>query len=143
LKANFTKRIDVPFADVDMMGHVNNAKYFTYLENARTEYIFSQEFLSDPRKIGIIIARAELDFKSPSKWRDELTVKMRTSAVGNSSWVYDYEIINEKEKRLIAAGKTVQVSYDYRSGKSISIPKELRKKLIQQIDESIEDSGAT
>jgi acyl-CoA thioesterase FadM len=47
-------------------------KYFTYLETARTEYLFHQDFREDPNKIGIIIAHAEIDYKSASRWGDEL-----------------------------------------------------------------------
>jgi acyl-CoA thioester hydrolase len=131
-------KIVVPFGDVDMMNHVNNAKYFTYLETARTAYLYTHELRDNPTKMGIIIARAELDYKSPSKWRDELTIKMRTSSVGNSSWVYDYEIWNETANRLAATGKTVQVAYDYETRKPVPLPKEYREHLLQEVEETRE-----
>ena len=129
-------KIVVPFSDVDMMGHVNNARYLTYFEMARTEYLYSKASNLSMGDVGIIIARAEIDYKSPAKWRDELTVNMRTSAVGNSSWAYDYEIVNEKENRLIAVGKTVQVAYDYKKGSPIALSPEIRARLIQEVAET-------
>jgi len=128
----------VPFADVDMMHHVNNSKYLTYLETVRTDYLYNHSLRADPRRIGIIIARAELDYRSPSEWHDELTVKMRTSSVGNSSWVYDYEITNEKENRVVVVGKTVQVAYDYEKGKSIPLPPDLKEQLVKEMEETKE-----
>ena len=139
LKANYQTKITVPYADIDMLGHVNNARYLTYFEIVRTEAIYSHRAMSDPKSIGIIIARAEIDYKSPARWRDELTVKMRTSHVGNSSWTSDYEITNEKENnKLVATGKTVQVAFDYAKGKPVPIPQELKTKLLKEVEESRE-----
>ena len=108
MKPILSIKLVVPFSDVDMMGHVNNARYLTYFEMARTEHLYSQAGKLAASDIGIIIARAEVDYKFPAKWRDELTINMRTSSVGSSSWVYDYEILNEKENKTVAIGKTVR-----------------------------------
>jgi acyl-CoA thioester hydrolase len=90
LKAAYQIKFRVPFGDVDMMGHVNNAKYLTYFETARTGLLL-HIFGDFPReKLGLIIARAEIDYKMPAKWNDELTVKVRPVSVGNSSFVYEY-----------------------------------------------------
>jgi acyl-CoA thioester hydrolase len=136
LKAAHETRIKVPFSDVDMLGHVNNAKYLTYFETARTEHMFSAFGSPAEKGFGIIIARAEIDYRSPAKWNDELVVKIRPSSLGRSSWVYEYEILKDGEKRLVAEGKTIQVSFDYSKGKPIPIPHDLRAKLQKQIDET-------
>ena len=34
----FSLEIDVRFRDIDAMGHVNNAVFFTYFENGRLEF---------------------------------------------------------------------------------------------------------
>ena len=134
MKANFVKHITVDFGDVDMMGHVNNARYFTYLESARTEFIFSHVFRSKPQKMGMIIAHAELDYKSPSQWRDKLEIRLRTSSVGKSSWTYEYEIVNEESGQVVATGNTVQVTFDYENQKVIAIPKPFKQELLEQFE---------
>lgn len=136
MKAIQSIKIVVPFSDVDMMGHVNNARYLTYFEMVRTEYLYSQAGKLVANDLGIIIARAEVDYKYPAKWRDELTVNMRTSSLGNSSWTYEYEIVNEKENRLIALGKTVQVAYDYKKGVPIPLTPDLRNRLLKEIEQT-------
>lgn len=130
----------VPFGDVDMMGHVNNAKYLTYFETARTN-LLRQAFGSFPQgKLGLIIARAEIDYKSPARWDDELTVKVRPGSIGNSSFVYEYEITNQDGK-VVATGKTVQVAYDYAKGVPIPVPELARDILTKQIEESKDDDN--
>jgi acyl-CoA thioester hydrolase len=139
LKANYSIKIVVPYGDVDMMNHVNNARYLTYFEDVRSEFLCSGDRPIDLMETGIIIARAEIDYKSPSTWRDELTVKIRTSYVGDSSWIYEYEILNEKKNRLVAVGKTVQVAYDYGAKKSVPIPEEFRERLLHEVEVTKED----
>jgi len=134
-------RMTVPYSDIDMMGHVNNARYFTYFETVRAEQMHKLKEgeignENDPHGLGVILARAEIDYKYPARWLDVLLVKMRTTAVGNSSWVYEYEITNEKSQRVVATGRTVQVAYDYGKGASIPIPEEVREKLLKEIEET-------
>jgi acyl-CoA thioester hydrolase len=137
-KPNYSIKFVVPFGDVDMMGHVNNVRYLGYFENARVEHLQS---LVGPWKLAeqsFILAHAEIDYKSPSEYRDELSVGVRVASVGNSSWVYHYEVTNVKEKRLVAIGKTVQVAYDYAKGRPMQIPEAFKKKLIEEMKSSEE-----
>lgn len=119
-----------------MMGHVNNVRYLGYFENARTEHLYS--IVGEWRKetLGFILAHAEIDFKSPAAYRDELEVKISISSVGNTSWIYEYLVTNVRDKKTHATGKTVQVFYDYEQKKSVPIPQELRAKLLQDMASS-------
>ena len=55
----------VPFGDVDMMGHVNNVRYLAYFENARVEHLHSMGEKLRVEDMGLILAHAEIDYKSP------------------------------------------------------------------------------
>jgi acyl-CoA thioester hydrolase len=135
MKFSYQMTFRVPFGDIDMMGHVNNAKYLTYFETARTN-LLRQSFGDMPRgRPGLIIARAEIDYKSPVVWEDELTVRVRPISVGNSSFIYEYAIVNQKGI-LVATGRTVQVAYDYSKNSSVPIPDQVRKILLKQIEET-------
>ena len=127
---SFTIRFAVRFRDVDVLGHVNNAVYFTYMEQARTEYwmrLFQVEDLND---ISFIVVHAECDFKRPARMGDQIEVKIRTSSIGNSSFVWDYEILNAANSEMFARGKTIQVYYDYKNQKSLAVPADVRAKLM-------------
>lgn len=132
----------VPYGDIDWLGHVNNAKYLTYFETARAELMY-KTFGGETgaRWLSVIIAHAEIDYRAAAKWNDLLLVKMRPSSIGNSSWVYEYEIERRDEggeNTPIASGKTVQVSYDYDKGKSVRIRDDVRSILMKQIEETKE-----
>lgn len=116
------------------MGHVNNARYLIYFENARTEHVYSIVGEWKKQNLGFILAHAEIDYKFPAVYRDQLEVRIRVSSVGNSSWVYEYLVLNVQDKRTLATGKTVQVFYDYAQAKSVPIPLELKEKLLKEIE---------
>lgn len=130
MNGKFKVRFSVRFRDVDVLGHVNNAVYFTYMETARTEYwlhTFQGEGLGD---LNFIVARAECDFKQPAHFGDEIEVSIQTMEIRNSSFVWNYEIRNAKDGGLIAHGKTIQVFFNHKTQKSSPVPPEIRAKLM-------------
>ena len=120
---DFVHSETVRFRDVDAMGHVNNAVYLTYLEDARISFL---------RRIGadvpeMILARAEIDFRAPLAEGDELQIGVRPARVGTKSFDLEYELrVGDK---LAAEAKTVIVSYDYAAGQPVAVPDHWREKL--------------
>jgi acyl-CoA thioester hydrolase len=133
----FTHTIDVRFRDCDPLGHTNNAVYLTYLEQTRLHYWrelwgFGSESSRVP---GVIMARAEIDYKRPSFHGQRLEVRMSLSAIGKSSFTYDYDIVDEAG-HLVVKARTVQVMYDYQTARPVPISDEIRR----QMDQSLKDS---
>lgn len=130
-------RIVVRFADCDLLGHVNNAKYLTYIESARIDLWRAQlGFLRShvvdehgKRGHGFILARAEVDFRAQTRYGDELEVRLSLGAFGRSSLTYDYEVARVSDGVVVATAKTVQVWFDYDANRSLPISEELKVKL--------------
>jgi len=123
----------VRFADVDMMGHLNNAKYVTYLEQCRVAYF--QKFPELDFTVGhpeqrnsVIVAALKLDYRSPAYMNEVMLVSLRTRELKRSSFVIEYEMREEKSGRLVATAETAMVYFDYRAQKSLEIPDGLRKR---------------
>ena len=119
-----------------MLGHVNNVRYLTYFEIVRTEYLYDFSKRLNVDGLAVILARSEIDYKLPAKWRDELVVKMRPITIGNSSWVYEYEVLREKDMVVVAVGKSVQVAYDYEKKATIPIPTKIKEAIMKEIEET-------
>ena len=130
MSTRFSIRVHVRFRDIDALGHVNNAVYFTYMESARTEYWMKLFELRELREVNFIVAHAECDYKVAARFGDELEVSIWTSSIGNSSFVWDYEIRRVSSGEFIASGKTIQVYYDYAQEKTLPVPDEVRQKLL-------------
>jgi acyl-CoA thioester hydrolase len=124
----FTCRIQVRFADVDAMNHVNNAVYVTYLETART-CLWRERlaFRGSARDVPFIVAHVAVDFRSPIAYEDEVTVGIAASHVGRTSFRFVYRI--EASGRLAAEAETVLVAYDYAAGKPKPLSDSLRTAL--------------
>jgi acyl-CoA thioester hydrolase len=128
--------VTVRFSDCDPLGHVNNAKYSTYLEQARIVLwrkqigFWSRRVVeNDERGQGFILARTEIDFRSQAHDGDELHVKLWLDGFGTRSATYRYEIVDAPTGRLVAAAKTVQAWFDYDTGTTMAISDELKAKL--------------
>lgn len=115
------------FKDTDALGHINNASYSTWFEEARRP-IF--EFFVpdlDPKKWNLIIARIEVDFLAQGHYQKKATVKTWVEKVGNSSFVLIQEA--SQDGKPVARGKSFLVHFDYGTQKSIKIPDLIRKNL--------------
>ena len=80
----YVRRERVRFRDCDAMGHVNNAVYSTFLEEARIEVLGG---LAD-----FILARVEIDFRSELRAGEEIEVRTRCSRIGTKSFELEHEI---------------------------------------------------
>lgn len=127
----FVFRDEVRFRDLDGMGHVNNAVFMTYMESARLSYLESLGLGQNPLR-DLILARAEVDFRSPIELGEQVEVGVRTSRIGTKS--FDLEHRLEADGRLAAEGTFVLVGYDYATGTSIEIPSDWRDRLGGVVD---------
>ncbi|MDX1386021.1 MAG: thioesterase family protein [bacterium] len=125
-----TTTVRVRFADLDAMGHVNHAKFFTYMEQARVAYfkkIPELDFMAhtgNPSE-SVILASIQCDFLAPALLDQILTVGVRISSLGRSRIEMDYEIWKENGRAPVARGKSTLVYFDYQKGKSLPLPDQL------------------
>jgi acyl-CoA thioester hydrolase len=111
------------------MGHVNNAVYLTWLENARIEFLRHVGAFDgvDTTEMTMILARAQVDFRSPVTFGEEVDVEIRASRFGTKS--FDLEYLVRVGDRVVAEATTVLVAYDYTNNTSKEIPVEWRQRL--------------
>jgi acyl-CoA thioester hydrolase len=123
---DFVHRDEVRFRDLDGMGHVNNAVFLTYMESARLAYFRSLGLDGNPLE-AMILARAEVDFRSPIELGEQVEVGVRTSRIGTKSFGLEQEV--RADGRLAAEGRFVLVAYDYTTNRSQKLPREWRELL--------------
>ena len=130
-----SQREVVRFSDCDPLGHLNNAVYLTYLEQARINLWRAQigawprPMTEGGRREGFILARAEVDFRAQVREGDELEVRLALAGFGRTSATYEYEITDVGSGRLVAEAKTVQVWIDYDAGRPVPITDALKATL--------------
>jgi acyl-CoA thioester hydrolase len=123
---NYEVDIDVRFRDIDAMGHVNNAVYATYLEQARVRYV--EDVVEEPlMETGGVVADLHVDFERPIDWGEDVTVGVRAGELGTSSIPLVYEIRADGD--LAATGETLMVVFDPGAGEPRPIPDAWRERI--------------
>lgn len=114
-------QVNVRFSDVDIYQHVNNVKYFEYLQESRI-WLLTQlaDGLSgkETAATGIVVAQTDVDYRVPITFRPEpYEVRSRITRVGATSMVIDSEI--RDAENLYARARVVCVFWDGESGRPV------------------------
>lgn len=128
----FSYPIQVRFRDMDALGHVNNAVYLTYFEAARMAWWMHVTGRPDLGGIGVILARAEVDYRAPVVYGDELEVGVRCVSIKRSSFVVVQSMVERRSGRLVAQARKVLVRYDYATGRPVPLDEPQRQMLMAQ-----------
>ncbi|MUW13827.1 acyl-CoA thioesterase [Halorubrum sp. CBA1125] len=128
----YATEIPVRFRDVDALGHVNNAVYATYLEQARVEYIrdvLGADVTTEPT----VLASLTIDYRRPVELADDaVTVTVAVDDVGRSSLTMSHEI--RVDDGVAAEAEGTLVALDPESGEPREIPREQRSAIREYRD---------
>jgi thioesterase-3 len=121
--------LEVRSTEIDVMGHVNNAKYLEYLEWGREEWynrvkLPFDEFTS--LGIGTVTVSIHIQYRKEATLGEKLLVVTKPLRCGNSSFVFFQEIYNEK-KEVVADAEVISVTIDLQNRKSRPLPELLRR----------------
>jgi acyl-CoA thioester hydrolase len=121
--------LEVRWRDLDALGHVNNAVYFSYLESARVRYMAQVGTTSDPdpgKQFPFLLGEASCRFLATASLGQVLRVHIRASRVGNRSFEFEYLVSDRESGKPVATARTVQVCFDFAEGRTVSAPPWLR-----------------
>jgi acyl-CoA thioester hydrolase len=117
---------EIVLRDLDSFGHVNNAVYLTFIENARIAYL--KEVVKAVRRDEIrnIMAAVSIDFRAEVAFEDELEMGVRTDRLGTKSFQLSYRMLRSDGVVAVDATST-QVMFDFDRGVAIEVPEEWRR----------------
>lgn len=122
--------LTVRFNDCDALGHVNNAVYYTYFEEARAELfrIFNAD-LHVPAW-NLIVASNCCNFLQQAHYAQKLTVYTWVSKLGTSSFVVEHAMVDEAGT-WVARGNATLLGYNFELKKASPLTEEQRQALLQ------------
>lgn len=126
----FIHWLDVRFRDLDVLGHVNNSVYATYLESARIDFYHHLTGQS-LEQMNIILAELTITYKMPAFFNDRLGVGIKVASFGTKSFSMEYAIARASDQALIARARSVLVMYDYTDGKTMAIPEAFKQRVTE------------
>ncbi len=140
----FYHPMEVRYGDLDPQGHLNNAKFLTYFEQARIRYFeelgLIQKDLSF-MEIGMIIADIHIKYRAPVYLGAAVKVGVKTEAIGGKSITLRETVEDSSTGQLYADGTVVVVTYDYRTHQTVPVSREWREVLMGY--EGIKERGAS
>jgi acyl-CoA thioester hydrolase len=128
----FYHPLEIRYGDLDPQGHVNNAKFSTFFEQARLHYFLEMGLFHQGDSfmdIGVILADVHITFHAPIQWGTPIKVGARVSRLGNKSITLEQSVVHTETGQEYASGTIVLVTYDYHNGQSIPIPDDWRQKI--------------
>jgi len=121
--------VQLRFSDFDMLSHLNNAVYLTYIETARIQY-FYDVLQWDFKQTSCVVVKAQLEYLLPILPHYKPIIHSRISRIGNKSFEMEYLLTDDSGTNIYSKCTSVQVCIDPKSEESIQIPDHLRKKMI-------------
>lgn len=119
--------MDVRWGDLDAFGHVNNAAFLVYAQEARVHWLGSLGTQLRDDTCMPVVAAVNCNFRRQLGWPARIMVELSIHRIGNSSMTIGHRIADAKDGTCIYAdGETVMVWIDPRSGHSIALPAAVR-----------------
>lgn len=113
-------KIQVRFADCDMMGHVNNAVYLSYFEQARLHY-FAQLVGADwdYQKQGTLLVKNEIVYLKPVLLHNQPEIYVHLEEIGEKSFTFGYKVVVNGD--VCTTGTSKLVCFDFESKSSVPV----------------------
>jgi acyl-CoA thioester hydrolase len=122
--------IVVRFRDIDSMGHVNNAVFLTYFEEGRKVFLSEVLDIVNPADYPFILAHIDCDFLKPVRLGDNLILFVWIREIGEKSFAFKYQLADRNNISVTyGKGKSVMVYFDYRTNRTIPIPRDFLEKI--------------
>jgi len=124
MKHEHTIQFRVRYPETDAMGFVHHSRYLQYFEMGRVELLRSMgHSYADLERAGIlfVVVRAEVRFKAPARYDDELSLVTRITKQTHVRIDHAYDL--RRDQTLLAEGNTTIACVD-RDGNLRQIPEE-------------------
>ena len=126
--ADFTWKVRVYYEDTDLGGVVYHANYLRFMERARTEWLrslgFEQDVLRNHHSVQFVVVDAQLGFRRPARFNDELTVLARVKHAGRVSINFHQEVRGPGDVEL-CVGEIRVACIDADTFKPRALPREI------------------
>lgn len=124
----FRSPVEVRWGDMDAYKHVNNARYLTYLEQARLAWLDTLDKSWLGPNCAPVLAAAQINFRKSITWPASVDVILDCRKVGTSSITVGHQIVDrDTSDTLYCDGHTVLVWMDPATGKPVPLPAVIRK----------------
>ena len=126
--------VDLRWRDLDVLNHVNNSAFLTYIEEARLQWFgqlqgpwFGETWMP-------VVAAVHVNYRAQLAWPGRIAVQLYCGRIGKSSLTLAHRIVDANDandandaQKLYSDGHTVLVWVNPADGKSVALPESVRK----------------
>jgi acyl-CoA thioester hydrolase len=129
----FNRPIQIRYNDLDPQWHVNNARFVSYIEQARFAYILNLGLFDGKSffDLDLIVADNHIAYLAPIAYDQQIQVGARVTRIGNKSLNFAFQIEDTQTGKVLCTSEMVMVGYDYHAKQSKPIPALWREKISQ------------
>lgn len=129
-------KIQMRFADVDMLGHVNNVNQQHYFDLGKSDF-FRRVLGMKPvwKSEGLIMVSTRTDYRGQIRMEDPIVVTTCVDRIGHKSFIAQATDRRHPHPRDETECTTVLVAFDFERQESIEIPAPWREKLASSLHE--------
>lgn len=113
----------VAWGDMDALGHVNNAMYYRYIENARLAYLNALDLLNE--SVSTVVSSNQCHYLKPVVFPDHLKIAARIEEIRNSAFRMHYLLWSEKQQSIVATSEAVIICIDQKTLQKTQIPEHI------------------
>ena len=117
--------------EIDWQGIVHNAIYLHYFEVGRIEYLTTIGAKVDINTINnqskVVLARNEIDYRTPARYGDTIVVCSRISSIKNTSFIFEGLLERESDGATIAENVAVHVWLNNKTDRPAQVPDDFRQ----------------
>ena len=124
-----TTEIRVRGYHLDFYGHVNNARYLEFLEEARWDLLEKIIDLKawQSRGLSFFVVNITINYRRPATMGHVLEIRTRLDRFGNKSATLAQDVYLKQDDTLVADAKITFVIADSRTGRAVPLEGELRE----------------
>ena len=120
--------VQLRFSDIDMLGHLNNSRYFELFDLAKNDYFTRVaggkiEWSRPP----VMIANVNCDFLSQTTFHEPVEVLTQTDRLGDKSFVLVQQLVNSKTREVKCCCAVTMVNFDVEARVPASLSQEWRQ----------------
>jgi acyl-CoA thioester hydrolase len=119
--------LSIRWSDMDGFGHVNNALYLRYMEEARVRWLedCAPDWATGAE--GPVVANITIDYRRPIVWPATLRCTIHAVKAGRSSMTVQHQLIDANNGTLYAEASIVLVWISQQTGRSVALPEQVKR----------------
>nr|WP_281368155.1 thioesterase family protein [Lysobacter spongiae] len=120
--------MSVRWNDLDAFNHVNNARYLTYLEEARLRWMMGLPGLGLDDDVAPVVAAAHVNYRRPIEWPGDVDIELFVERMGTTSVSIGHRIVAARDPGVLYCdGHVVLVWIDRNTGRAAPLPAGVRE----------------